>query len=186
MAKKILITGASGFIGSFLAENAISIGLETYAGIRKTSSTKYLQQKEVNFSYINFEDLDGLTCLLAEEKFDYIIHNAGITKSPSSETYDRVNAYYLKVFIDAIRSSGHIPEKFVFMSSLAAYGPAEFTQEEIVRENSNPSPVTNYGRSKLKAEVFLKSIQDIPYNIIRPTAVYGPREKDFLTLYSIA
>ena len=79
--EKILITGASGFIGGYLVEEAITNGLEAHAGIRKTSSRKYLQSPKTKFAEINFEDQYALTKLLAENEFDYIIHNAGLTQA---------------------------------------------------------------------------------------------------------
>ena len=81
--------------------------------------------------------------------------------------------------------SDAVPSKFTFISSLAAYGPAEHTINGLVTEESKPNPVTNYGRSKLQAERYLKSKNEINYTIIRPTAVYGPREKDLFTVYDL-
>jgi nucleoside-diphosphate-sugar epimerase len=69
------------------------------------------------------------------------------------------------------------------MSSMASYGPADFQPRGIVDHESTPHPVTFYGESKLQAEQFIESFRDLNYIILRPTAVFGPREKDFLTLY---
>lgn len=185
MKKKILITGASGFIGGFLVEKALEMGFDVYAGIRRTSSTQYLSDSQINLCYINFEDRQELVQTSKDLQFDYIIHNAGLTKSSDKNEYYKVNCDYLKNFIHAILEAKALPEKFIFMSSLAAYGPAEYTSDGLVKESSTPHPVTNYGRSKLKGEEFLKGITDFPIHIIRPTAVYGPREKDFLTVYQM-
>ncbi len=183
--QKILITGASGFVGGFLVEEALAKGLDVYAAIRKSSNLQYLKDPRIKFVYINFEDTNSLEQLFLEHKFDLIIHNAGLTKTPIKEQYFKVNATYLENMVEALITTDTIPEKFTFISSLAAYGPAEHTENGLVTENSEPHPVTNYGRSKLAAEKYLKSKSEINYTIIRPTAVYGPREKDLFTVYDL-
>jgi len=183
--QKILITGASGFVGGFLVEEALNNGLDVYAAVRKSSNLQYLQDHRIKFVYINFEDRDELKSIFKKHKFDYIIHNAGVTKSPNKAQYFNVNATYLENMVEALIESDTVPTKFTFISSLAAYGPAEYTQDGIVTEDSIPHPVTNYGKSKLQAELYLKSKREINYTIIRPTAVYGPREKDLFTVYNL-
>lgn len=183
--QKILITGASGFVGGFLVEEALNKELEVYAAVRKSSNLQYLKDDRIKFIYINFEDTDALKSIFTEHKFEYIIHNAGLTKTPIKEQYFKVNAAYLENMIEALIESDTVPSKFTFISSLAAYGPAEYTKDGLVTEDSEPHPVTNYGRSKLQAEKYLKSKSEINYTIIRPTAVYGPREKDLFTVYEL-
>lgn len=167
--KKILITGASGFIGSFLVEEGINKEWETWAGIRKTSSKEFLQDKQIHFIDLNFRNPEHLKHQLSEHssqygKWDYIIHNAGLTKCLDPKDFEKVNYDFTKNLIEALRETGNVPEKFVLMSSLSAH---------------HPQANTAYGRSKLKAENYLKSLDDFPYIIIQPTGVYGPREKDY-------
>lgn len=181
--KKILITGASGFVGGFLVNEAISRGLTVHSAVRKSSNTEVLDGLDNKLVYWDFEDIDEMADILGKGGYDYIIHNAGLTKAKAKEAYFKVNEQYLRNLVEAIRKADLQLDKFLFVSSLAAYGPADFQPEGIVREDSTPHPVTNYGRSKLAAEHFLMKQQDIPYNIIRPTAVYGPREYDLLTVY---
>ena len=183
--QKILITGASGFVGGFLVEEALNRGLEVYAAVRRSSNLQYLQDARIKFIYIDFENKDNLKSIFSQNKFKYIIHNAGLTKTPIKEQYFKVNATYLENMIEALIVSNSVPSKFTFISSLAAYGPAEHTENGLVTEDSDPHPVTNYGRSKLQAEKYLKSKKEINYTIIRPTAVYGPREKDLFTVYDL-
>lgn len=185
MQKKVLITGASGFVGGFLVAEALKRDLIVHAAIRKSSSTEYLQDPRITFIYIDFADTNGLGHILSDGKYDYIIHNAGLTKSAVPDAYFEVNARYLDNILLALVRNKLTLEKFVFISSLAAKGPAEFTNDGIVTEDSEPHPVTNYGRSKLEAEIILKGYTQIPYTIIRPTAVYGPREKDLFTVYEL-
>lgn len=183
--QKILITGASGFVGGYLVDEALSRGLDVYAAIRKSSNTQYLKDPRINFVYLNYENSVELANIFQEYKFNYIIHNAGLTRSPKKESLFKVNSEYLQKMVGALIESQSIPAKFTFISSLAAYGPAEYTTQGMVTEISKPHPVTNYGRSKLDAEKYLKSQSDINYTIIRPTAVYGPREKDLFTVYDL-
>ena len=183
MKKKILITGASGFVGGFLVEEAISRGFEVHSAVRASSDTQVLDQLDTKLVQLNFEDVGGMSQLLRAESYDYIIHNAGLTKAKERNAYFKVNDTYLRNLTSAIRSSDIQLDKFLFVSSLAAYGPADHQSDKIVTDQSTPHPVTNYGRSKLSGEKHLKAQDYIPWNIIRPTAVYGPREYDLLTVY---
>lgn len=185
MQKKVLITGASGFVGGFLVGEALKRDLIVHAAIRRSSSTEYLQDPRITFIYIDLSDIKDIGQILSAGKYDYIIHNAGLTKSAVPDAYFEVNTRYLENILQAIVQCKLALKKFVFISSLAAKGPAEFTNTGIVTENSEPHPVTNYGRSKLQAEIVLKGYTQIPSIIIRPTAVYGPREKDLFTVYSL-
>jgi len=185
LSQKILITGASGFVGGFLVEEALNRGLDVYAAVRRSSSTQYLQDPRITLVYPNFEDVDHMTELIKAHNFDYFVHNAGITKTPSKAEYFKVNAEYLDNIIQALTLSDIPIKKLTFVSSLAAYGPAEYTKSGIVSNEEEPHPVTNYGRSKLQGERYLQAQDKIPYVIIRPTAVYGPRERDLFTVYQL-
>ena len=85
MNYKILVTGASGFIGSFLVEGGLAEGMQVWAGVRKSSSRKYLQDERIRFAELDFTDSDRLAAQLLKHKeehggWDYIIHCAGVTK----------------------------------------------------------------------------------------------------------
>ncbi len=186
MAFKVLVTGSSGFIGGYLVEEALNQGYEVWAGLRKTSSKIYLTDERINFLYMDFENQALLLSQLKEHQFDYIIHNAGLTKAKDQKTYDKVNVTYLRNLVSQIQAAKLSLKKFIFMSSLAALGPGDDKKDNIVRNDSKAVPVTAYGRSKKKAEDFLKSdAHKLEYIGIRPTAVYGPREKDLFTQFEI-
>lgn len=181
--KKLLVTGASGFIGGFIVSAGLERGYEVHAAVRKTSNTQYLQDKRIKIKTIDFDDEEKLRGLLLIEHYDYIVHNAGVTKASDEQTYFKINAGYTRKFVKILHEENVLPRKFLLMSSMASYGPADFQASGIVDHNSSPHPVTQYGRSKLQAEQFLHSFRDLAYIILRPTAVFGPREKDFLSLY---
>jgi len=180
--EKILITGASGFVGSFLVEEALKNGLDTYAGIRSSSSKQWLQDERINFIEMNLSNENQLSELMYEHQFDYIIHNAGVTKSNSKSDFFKVNVEFTQ---NLVTSSSKIKslKKFSFMSSLAAYGPADFQENKVLSNDSEPNPVTTYGKSKLRAERKLKEVAGLPLLIFRPTGIFGPRESDFLTAF---
>jgi len=183
--KKILITGASGFVGGYLVTEALSRNYDVYAGIRKSSSKIYLDDPRIQFLYLNYADKESLKKQLSQEKFDYIIHNAGITKANDLEGYLKVNTTYVKNLVESLIEVNSLPEKFIYVSSLAAVGPGDHNPDLLIRDDSPTRPVTYYGESKLAAEKFLESITTFPYIILRPTAVYGPREKDLLTVFKM-
>lgn len=184
--KKILITGASGFIGSFLVEEALKRNYEVYAGIRKTSSKDYLRDARINFLELDFSDHEALhRSISTAPHFDFVIHNAGITRAVKKEDFFVSNYSYTRLLVEALLFHNKVPSKFIYMSSLAAFGPGNPFTMESVQESDKPHPVTHYGKSKLEAETFLSLLPDFPYLIIRPTAVYGPRDKDFLAMFKL-
>ncbi|MDR0754767.1 MAG: NAD(P)-dependent oxidoreductase [Prevotellaceae bacterium] len=183
---KILITGASGFIGSFLVEKSLEQRFETYAGIRSSSSKKYIVDERIKFIDINYADKEKLISQLNEFKqqngtWDYIIHNAGITKCNKKSDFDRINFMFTKNFVEALCETNMIPKIFVYISSLSAWGAGNEKTLEPIKLDDLPKPDTAYGKSKIKSENFIANIPDFPYLFIRPAGVYGPREKDYLT-----
>ena len=186
----ILITGASGFIGSFLVEEGLRLGYKIYAGIRETSKLNYLPIEHIELLILDLSDKEKLKTKWQELKrnniqFDYVIHNAGITLAMNPNDFDLVNNVYTQNLYNSLVEADFMPKKFVLMSSLAAMGPGNDNSLSPIKKNQHPRPITVYGRSKLKAEEFLKKSAEIPYVILRPTAVYGPRDKDFLSFFKI-
>lgn len=185
--ESILITGASGFIGSFLVEEALRRRFRVWAGVRAGSSRKYLQQPELQFIELDFARPGVLAEQLRDHKerhgaFDYVIHCAGATKCTNTEEFDRVNFGQTKLFADLLNQPGMTPRQFVFISTLSVYGPIHEADYSPILDTDIPAPDTAYGRSKLKAEQYLQSLSGFPYVIYRPTGVYGPRERDYFLM----
>jgi nucleoside-diphosphate-sugar epimerase len=188
MKEKVFITGASGFIGYHLVAAALNAGMEIHAAVRPSSDLGFLEQLNANASdlvYVNtdFSSKDKLKKLLEEGGYTYIIHAAGVTKAKTAAAYNLVNAEYSLNLAQAAMSADIPLRRFVFLSSLAALGPAAYDQEQPISEETEPAPVTDYGKSKLLAEQYLKEVSGLPLSIIRPTAVYGPGEKDLFVLF---
>ena len=183
--EKILITGATGFIGSFIAEEAINRGFEVWAAVRKTSSRKYLPQPEINFIELNMGDEKLLKEQLQGHGFGYVVHAAGVTKCLNSRDFYRTNTEGTKNLVNAILSLGMPLKRFVFVSSLSILGAIREEQPyQDITDDDTPHPNTAYGKSKLKAEDYLRSLgaDRLPFIILRPTGVYGPREKDYFMM----
>lgn len=188
---KILITGASGFIGGFLVEEALRRGYETWAGVRVTSDLSRLQDKRIHFIDLSYGNPEKLTAQLADfavtnGPWDYIIHNAGLTKTLEKKNFFRVNAENTHHFIEALAAANCKPLKFLLMSSLSSFGEGDEKTFRPIRLDDPQKPNTAYGQSKLIAENYIRSQSHFPYVILRPTGVYGPGEKDyFLEIKSI-
>lgn len=181
---KVLITGASGFIGSFLVEEALRRGYEVYAGVRKSSNLQYLQDERIHLYEMDLTTKDAIKRrLFSSDKFDYIIHCAGLTKTCQAHRFEEVNFDYTKNLLDALIEINYIPKKFILVSSLAAYGPGDAEVLLPVIDSGKPNPVSFYGESKLKIENYLQGKTQIPSLIFRPTGVFGPRERDFYVMY---
>ncbi len=181
---KVLITGSNGFLGSWLAREAAGRGLDTYAAVRKSSDLSLLENVQVHICTIDFEDLEGLEALMSEHRFDYIIHCAGVTRVQKDALYFKVNAdYSVSLAKVALKVIGSQLKKFMFISSVEAYGSADETENGYLDNNAEASPRTTYGRSKLRAEKELTAIPSLPLLILRPTAIFGPGEKDLFAVW---
>jgi len=185
--KTILITGATGFVGRHLVKRAFKDNYRIIVSARKSSKIKWLEEFKIpviNLSLSNpetlIEELKGLELIF--QKIDVIIHNAGLTQGLNGSSYNDINYILTKNLIDAVQVAFTNKPKFLFTSSLASLGPGNSESLEKINENQTPNPVTLYGKSKLKAEQYLQKQTDIKWCIIRPTAVYGPYEKNLLTL----
>lgn len=185
MNKRVLITGASGFIGGFLVKEALKRGYDVWAGIRASSSLENLQDERIRFIHLKYDDKDALIKQLQEVvsvsgAWHYVIHNAGITKALHLGDYYTVNAHYTHILIESLAAAECKPAKFLLMSSLGSYGPVNEYSLIPIRINDKQQPDSIYGKSKLQAELFTKAQTHFPYVILCPTGVYGPGDKEYL------
>lgn len=181
---KILVTGASGFIGSFIVEEALRQGMETWAAVRPSSSRKYLQDDRIHFINLNLGSKQELAQQLEGHEFDYVVHAAGATKCLHASDFYKVNTEGTKNLVEVLIASKMPLKRFVFISSLSVFGAIREEQPYVeINEQDTPKPNTEYGKSKWEAEKFLDSLGNLfPYIILRPTGVYGPREKDYFLM----
>ena len=180
----ILVTGASGFIGSFIVEEALRRGFETWAAVRKSSSRAYLRDERIHFLELDLSSEQALTDQLRGYTFDYVVHAAGATKCLHANDFYTINYEGTRNLVNAILKLQMPLKRFVYLSSLSVFGDIkEQLPYQEITEHDVPRPNTAYGKSKLKAEQFLDSIGNaFNYVILRPTGVYGPREKDYFLM----
>jgi len=179
---KALITGASGFIGSHLAEALLKRGYEVRCMVRNTSALKWLDGLE--FAFCRGDCRDPASLGEAVKGTDYVFHLAGLTKAKRDKEFYSVNAEGTRNLADAVLTENPSLKKFVFLSSQSAAGPS--LEGQPVKESDVPNPVSHYGKSKLMAEeAVLEYAGKFPVVIIRPSAVYGPRDRDFFLLFKL-
>ena len=185
--KRVLVVGAGGFAGGFLVSEGIRRGYEVWAGLRASTSRKYLSDPNIKFLELDFDHPDTLkealeTALPEGERWDWIVYNLGATKCLSFSDFSKINCDYLRYFTDALRQAGKEPEKLLYMSSLSALGPGDEKNGTPFTETMIPNPNTRYGASKLKAEMHL-AMCGIPHIIFRATGIYGPRDHDYFLMF---
>lgn len=181
--ERILITGASGFVGSFIAEEALRRELEVWVVVRKSSSLQYLQDDRLHIVFSDLSSVEQIVKALGGQVFDYVIHAAGCTKTLNTNTFFRVNTDGTANLCRAIMQTSPQVKRFVFISSLSIFGPVRDRQPYTeILDTDTPQPNTAYGKSKLAAEEWLRRNCTVPFTILRPTGIYGPREKDYMMM----
>ena len=181
----ILITGATGFIGGFIVDEALKREMNVWVALRKSSSRQWLTDKRIHFLEVNLSSEEDLVKKMKPLHFDYVVHAAGVTKSIHKEDFRRINTEGTKHLVNALLRLKMPLKKFVYLSSLSVFGPIREQQPYTeILETDEPKPNTEYGKSKLEAEKFLNAQRttpdsQLPTVILRPTGVYGPRERDY-------
>lgn len=182
--EKILITGASGFIGSFIVEEALRRDMEVWAAVRKSSSRQYLSDPRIHFIELDLSSEQKLVKQLSGHSFDYVVHAAGVTKCVCRDDFRRINTQGTIHLVNALVATGMPLRKLVYLSSLSIFGPIhEDIPYRDICDLDTPQPNTAYGQSKYEAEQWLDQAQlPFPYIVLRPTGVYGPRERDYFLM----
>jgi nucleoside-diphosphate-sugar epimerase len=177
---KVLVTGGSGFLGSHVAEQLTREGHAVRALVRKSSNRKFLETLPgIELAYGGVEEADRVA--EAVKGVDAIVHVAGIVKARSPEEFRATNVQGTINLIEAAKRHAPGLARFVHVSSLEACGPSKDGKPVHV---SQENPVTSYGRSKLEAEKsVLAAKADLPVVVLRPTAIYGPRDMEILDVF---
>jgi nucleoside-diphosphate-sugar epimerase len=171
--ERVLLTGAAGFVGSHIARTFVEAGYDVHCGVRASSDVRWISDLPIERVPL---DLKGRAedFHRAVENADLVIHAAGITRARRAEDYYSINAEGTERLADAALGAG--VRRFVLISSLAARGPDGHTR-----------PASPYGRSKLEGEAHLLSTGGrMEAVVLRPAAVYGPRDTDLLPLFKMA
>src|SRR5215211_6659999 len=173
MPNRVLVTGATGFVGSHVAQALVESGYEVRCGARPTSNARWISGLDMERVPLDVRGNPDDFCR-AVQNVDVVVHAAGITRARQPEDYYSVNAGGTRRLAAAALRSG--VRRFVLISSLAARGP-----------DGHDHPESDYGRSKLEAETHLLALGGrMETVVLRPAAVYGPRDTDLLPLFRIA
>jgi len=179
---KVLVTGATGFIGSHLAEALLQKGVQVRCLVRKTSDLTWLKSLPIEVVHGDCNDKASLG--EAVKSIDQVFHLAGVTKAIEEKTYFEVNALGTENLLHACLKNNPQLQKFIYLSSQAAAGPCQHGGTK--KESDRCEPVSPYGHSKRMGEEFaLAHTHEIPLLILRPSAVYGPRDRDIYAFFKL-
>jgi nucleoside-diphosphate-sugar epimerase len=179
---RVFVTGATGFVGSHLVEALLSRGHHVSCLVR--SPEKAARVFGPTPPVMVPGDLDHPSALRAGAKnADLVFHIAGLTAARDLDEFLTVNYGGTERTLAAAAETAPRLTRFVYVSSLAAVGPTR--RGSPATETSNPHPVSNYGMSKLAGEAATR-VSSLPWTIVRPPAVYGPRDVELLRVFKLA
>ncbi len=178
---KAIVTGASGFVGSSLRDALLDASADVIA-LRRPGSPPADRGRSAEIEYT---DVESLARVFELEKPDYVFHVAGVMNGVRYDDFHRGNVVSTRNLVEALSRGNPQLRRFVYLSSLTSYGPAQL--DAPICEDAEPRPVEFYGRSKLEAEQAVEAAGDaLPWTILRPGGVYGPRDYQFLELFRLA
>lgn len=178
---KALVTGATGFVGSHLVEALVRRGDEVTALVRSPRKAALLEQ--LNIRRVAGDLDNGAALREAASGQDVVYHVAGLVAARDEAEFLRANRDATANLIGAIEESGNPSTRLVHVSSMAAGGPSP--RRRPLAGMETPTPVTQYGRSKLAGENVVRE-SALPWTIVRPPMVYGPRDREVLKVFKIA
>lgn len=175
-----VVTGASGFVGSNLVDKLLAEGHHVKCILRKSSSRRWLEGKPVEIIDCGLFDKEALKNVLKDA--DYLFHVAGVVKSKKEEGYYKGNVETTRVLLDVLCEVNPNIKRVIITSSLTVCGPS--LNGVPCNEETPERPITTYGRSKLAQEQLAKKYMDkLPITIIRPPAVFGPRDTEIYLVF---
>lgn len=178
---KVFLTGASGFVGSHVLDSLRAGHHEVSILLQRTSKTSFIS-RHVPGVTVHYGSLDDSSALRkAMSGMEAVIHCAGKTKALQPHEFYQVNHTGTKNIAKAVNASSESLRRFIYISSQAVSGPGVLSRP--ARETDDPHPVSIYGRSKLLGESEIRRNCRVPWTILRPAVVYGPRDTDFLAVF---
>jgi nucleoside-diphosphate-sugar epimerase len=178
---KVLLTGANGFVGSHILDQLCAAGHPVRVLLRKMSRTHFIENHLPGLEVCCGSLTDPGSVREAMRGADCVIHCAGKTKAIRAAEYDAVNLEGTRNVVRAVNAGKGAVKHLIHISSLAANHPAGADAPAL--ETDAPRPISDYGRSKLRAEELVRDSCEAPFTILRPSAVYGPRDGDFLPVF---